>query len=628
MESFPVSDDPRSDFFSSQVATPASTDARSDFFSNGTIPDNTPPESGDRVVKDLIHAKVSKGIASIGGGFRAIGDLATGSSAAQADTRYKQFVTDHAWTPSDPTSQALVNVNQQADTSALNPTTWVGRALDKGSNVINQATGSTVAGPVAMGLLQGALPFVGMRSGAGAVSSPFDAQVALSRMGSKQSMGSAASTPNIASMSPELQQAVRAAAQKTGGAIPPETLTRHVEADSLPVKLQLTEGQATQDPDLISSEMNTRGRTPDMVKRLSDQNSQLTQNVQAIRDRVGPDVFSTNPVEHGDTLIKAYKDKDETASSVIRSNYKALKDANGGDFPVDGQMFVNNADRALKTEMKRPFVPGGVNSIMQEFRDGEPMTFENFENLRTTLAAESRKAERSGDGNAAAAVNLVREHLEALPMPKAAEGVKQLADTARSSAKARFDALRADPAYKAAVSDSVAPDQFVRKFITGPSATRDGVAQMRENLKDNDTAAQTMGVATLDHLRDSAGVGPGGTGNFSQAMFNRHLQALSPKLNSLVDPATSEQLDTLGRVARYTQVQPRGSSVNNSNTAVALLAEHAKSGAEGAVNYAFHGLPVGTVGAKILSNRAAAKGAKKSLEPGAGLTRMPKVGKP
>src|ERR1700742_4812104 len=66
------------------------------------------PKSGAEVVKDLIHAKVSKGVASIGGGLREIGDLATGSSIAQADTRYQQYVKEHSFQPTDPKSQALL----------------------------------------------------------------------------------------------------------------------------------------------------------------------------------------------------------------------------------------------------------------------------------------------------------------------------------------------------------------------------------------------------------------------------------------------------------------------------------------------------------------------------------------
>lgn len=577
------------------------------------------PKSGSEVVKDLIHSKVSHGVASIGGGLREIGDLVTGSSMADANTRYQQFVQQHSYQPTDPTSQALINVNQQASSSPLNPTTWPGRVLDAGGDLINKATGSTVAGPVAAGVVAGALPFMGMRTGA---AGPIDAQAALdtAAANSKQSMGAAASAPRLNSLSPDLQQAVRNAVQQTGGAVPPETLTRHVEADSLPVKMQLTEGQATQDPQTISQEMNTRGRTPEMVARLNQQNQQLIDNVRELRDRVGPDVFSTNEVEHGDTLIKAYRDKADVADADIDAKYKALRDANGGTFPVDAKQLYGNAAGALHQQLLFEHAPKELAQLESLSNKGQ-MSFEQFEAMRTNLARTMRS---SSNGNEVAAAGVIRQAMEDLPLAGDVSKLKPLADQARAAARTQFAAVKADPAYDAAVSGRVPADQFVRRFVTGPSASRDGVAQMRATIGDDDVARQTMAVAALDHLRKSAGIDPMGNGNFTQAGFNKALTALDPKLQSLVDPQTAEHLGTLGNVARYTQNQPRGSYVNNSNTFVGALAEHGKSLAEGAANkmLGLGVVPVGTMVREAAQKRAATKATAKSLAPGAGLTRL------
>ena len=438
---------------------------------------------------------------------------------------------------------------------------------------------------------------------------PVGKGMVLSSLDRPQSISAAAASPQLANVSPELRQVV----SQSRGSLNSEALNRHIQAESLPVPVRLTEGQATQNPVTLSQEVNSRGTVPGLAERYNEQNGALVQNLQELRDRVGPDVFSTNPVEHGDTLIASYKAKDAAAQAAITEKYQALKDANGGNFPVDGQQFVSNADKALSSNMKRPFLPSGVRTTIDEFRDGStPMTFENFENLRTTLAAEARKASRSGDGNAAAAVNLVREQLESLPMAGGSAKVKALADTARSAAKARFDALREDPAYNAAVNDSVTPDRFVNRFVI--NGARDDVATMRANLADDPTALQTMSVATLDHLRNQA---VGTTGNFRQSGYNKALQGLDPKLNSLVDRETSEHLANLGEVARNVQAQPSGSFVNNSNTAVAA-ANMGKSIAEQAVNAKTLGIG-GTLGRKFLEGRAARAAAEKSLAPGAGI---------
>jgi len=159
----------------------------------------------------------------------------------------------------------------------------------------------------------------------------------------------------------------------------------------------------------------------------------------------------------------------------------------------------------------------------------------------------------------------------------------------------------------------------VSKFVTG--GTRDSVATMRQSLADDSKATQTMGVATLDALRSAAKIDSAGNGNFSSPGFNAALESLSPKLGSLLPRQTTEQLQNLGNVARYTQFQPRGSYVNNSNTLTAA-GDFGAHVAEHAVNSAAHGLPLGTAGRILLGGFSKAREARAALAPGAGLNRM------
>lgn len=560
----------------------------------------------------------------------------TGGVGSLADAVTLSEPGTHDWAYQPRTEAGKEIASAAGDESAA-----VGRAYDKIPGA-DTPLGQTIKryGPEALGAVGTVAAFpevphtvAGLGRGVAQVpklfkSAPIDAQAALdtAAASSPQSMGAAASAPRLHALSPELQQGVRTAVQQTGGAIPPETLARHVEADSLPVKIRLTEGQATQDPQTISQEMNNRGRTPEMVARLNEQNQQLVDNVRELRDRVGPDVFTTNPVDHGASLIEAYRQKDEPIKADISAKYKALEDANGGQFPLDTNGFVKSTDAALSKALKSNSIPSDLAATLNEFRNGRQMTFEDFESLRSDAADAART---STDGRQRAAAGIIRDQLENMPLTPEAAKLKPLADAARSAARARFQALEADPAYDAAVHGKVPEDRFVQRFITGPTATRNGVTTMRENLADNPIATQTMGVATLDHLRAAAGIDPMGNGNFTQAGFNKALTALDPKLQSLVDPKTAEHLSTLGNVARYTQVQPRGSFVNNSNTLVGALAEHGKSLAEGAANKVL-GLgvvPVGSLVREAAQKRAAARATAKSLAPGAGLTRLSDVAK-
>ena len=465
------------------------------------------------------------------------------------------------------------------------------------------------------------------------VAAPNAAQVTTLPVGAQNSPQASvgAAGTNLDSMaataSPHIQAAY-AEAKASGKPINAQALARHVQADSLPIPVPLTEGQAVGDIHLISDEMNNRGKVPALGDRFKAQNDALIQNFDAIRDQAAPDVFAKDHVENGQALIDHYKAMDAAVTDDIGAKYKALTDANGGDMPIDSQAFVANADALLKKNLKSNFVPSGIAADLEAFRNGEPMTFEQFEAMRTNLAAEMRKAARSGDGNAEMASSLVRQALEDVPLTPEASGLKGLADQARSAAKARFDKLKADPAYKAAVTDSAQPSDFVRKYVI--KGEPKNVEVMRQNLAGQDGANQNISSGTVTWLKNQA-LNDGGSINFSQAKFNKALESLQPKLQHLVDPKTAEHLNNLGEVSRYTIGQERGTTINHSNTMVTAMKEHAANAAETAVNtkLALAGIPLpgGTYIRRGLQNRAANKQATQSLRPGAGLTTLRDIGR-
>jgi hypothetical protein len=400
---------------------------------------------------------------------------------------------------------------------------------------------------------------------------------------------------------------------------------RHLEGDSLPVPVRLTEGQATGDLVKISHEQNIRGKPEgqQLAYRFNEQNKALVDNVPAIKEQAAPDVYAPRTIDSSEAIIKAYKDLDTARNGEISTAYKALEDANGGQFPVDGQAIAKNAEAMLARKLKSEFLPSSIKSQLERFKAGEPMTFEQFEAMRTNLAAEIRKAERSGDGNAAQAASIVRQALEDLPMTGEAAALKPLADKARALAKARFDALKKDPAYRAAVDDKVPADKFMDTFVI--KGHNKNVRTMVDTLGPNSEAHQHMMAGVINHLGERAGVIEG-KGNFSQKNYNTALNNLDKNRNLgvIFNPETQLQLKTLGNVANYTQFQPRGSFVNNSNTLVGYLAEKGANVAEGAGNVAglkfMGGYPIGSEARKFIRSRKERAKVEKALEPGAGST--------
>ena len=419
--------------------------------------------------------------------------------------------------------------------------------------------------------------------------------------------------------SPELRAALQGKNLDT-------SFIRHIEADSLPIQVRLTEGQSTGDIIKISQEQNRRGKDPELARRFNEQNGQLIENINEIRQRAAPDVYGTKTIENSQAIIDRYKVMDEASNVKIREAYKKLEEANGGKFPVDGVALANNAEALLGKKLKTEFLPPSIKSQLDRFKAGEPMTFEQFEAMRTNIAAEIRKAERSGDGNAEMALSLVRQTLEDLPLEKGAAGaLKPIADTARSLAKQRFKMLEKDPAYKAAVNDTVAADKYIDKFVI--NGVNKNIRTMVDHLGRNSEAHQHMAAGTTNWLKDKAGV-VDETGNFRQDSYNRALKKLDDvnNLQEIYTPEAAGQLKTLGNVARYTQFQPRGAFVNNSNTLVGAMAERAKqaigAGAEGGLNYVLPGLQLGTTVMEMRARRASEAETKKALELGAGTTKQ------
>lgn len=437
---------------------------------------------------------------------------------------------------------------------------------------------------------------------------------------SGQSMGAAAAAPRVTGASPDLQQAIVRKAQQNGGAVNPEAVGRQLEADSLPVKMNLTEGQATRDPALYSEEQNMRGKLVAVGEHLGDQNSKLGQNVQAIRDQVGPDVFSTNNVEHGDTMMGAYQDIDDAANARINAAYQKARDLvpDKNASVMNAPELMSNVTKALHEHDLFDSAPKDIMATLGRRVENDSMTFANIENMKTNLARIQRSM--SADGNTRYAAGLIRDQLEQMPLTVENTDVQGAYNDARSLARARFQAMDADPAYKAVVNEKVDPDDFIRKYVI--NGKRDDVALMSQAMEGNDKARQTMAVAVLDHLRDKAGLGADYKGAFRQSGYNNALAALDPKLQSLVTPNTSEQLQSLGRVAHNIQVAPPGSTVNTSNTLSAGLSDYAQEAAEHAVNAKFGGAPIGTFAKKQLQKVTQGARVRQAIEPGAGIGRL------
>ena len=300
-------------------------------------------------------------------------------------------------------------------------------------------------------------------------------------------------------------------------------------------------------------------------------------------------------------------DRQNTAAKKkISDLYTAAREAAGRDIPLDRESFVLDAYGRLAKENKGAFLPTEVQRLLESIRAGTikvgdqematPFTVDTIDNLKTVLS----NAAMSKDGNTRSAVRLVRDALDDIKIAPQGRNVggNQVADPAmlaQMQSKATgmsSEALKAfDSARKAnrqwmsivdrvpalqAVREGVEPDKFVNDFIigNGTKASVMDTAKLKSMVSNSPEAMQAIRGQIVSHLKSKAmGGASDEVGTISQSRLNQAMQSIGDrKLSLFFSKEEVEQIKAIARVASYEQVQPRGSAVNNSNTAGAALA--------------------------------------------------------
>lgn len=364
-----------------------------------------------------------------------------------------------------------------------------------------------------------------------------------------------------------------------------EALNRHTIADKFGINL--TKGQATQDPALMGREWNLRGTSPELMARLNERNPKLYEGLNNIRDRAAPDIYDFDIRSLGQNVIDDILAKDKIRTTNIANAYKRLEDANGGQFPIDAVKLGQNINTELGKKLKTAYYEEDLRNIKRDidrFVNNKTMTFEDFENLRTNLAEEMRS---NKNGNVRAAAGIIRNELEKLPMPENLKGIKPLADEARRLVVERSNVLKTNPAYRAAVKDTrdltelsqglehVGSDKFIDKFITGntDTASRANIKRLINEVGADSKAAQSIRAGTIEKLRNgSAQLRPEDV--FREKGYRNFLDKnLGSKADSIWDADTIRDLRELGDLASWTEHVGGTKTANASNTATAIMQE-------------------------------------------------------
>ncbi len=521
-------------------------------------------------------------------------------------------------------------------------------AIKTGVHATTMAVAPRVVGPVAGAAVRGAKAVAGAAGdvaggmGKGAPA-PLYEPAAGAPVSAGASVGSAGATAagRMTTATPEMAASVAAqisdAQQRFGPAwkeyFNADAMDRHLEADSLPIPGRLSEGQAAQDPVLISNELNNRATRTQTVEQLNWQKQNMAQNLQAIREGTGPDVNTVTPTEHGQALIDAYKAQHAPRQAAIDSDWNAIR-ANTGDAPIfDAGRMLEDAQGALKSKLLSSQDPGGQLAELTDAARRGGLTADGYNAFRQNLGNIARQG--GIEGKAASAVIEATNASELLPEAAKFRG---MVNDALAKGRALHANLEADPAYDAAVNGTVSANDFVNKFLIRGKV--ENIAQMAKNLGNDDLASQTMRAAVIDHLakKGAAGLDDNYEGNFAADSFNKQLTDVRQRTGPVFKSGELATLQTLGNYARNATFRPPGNFVSTSNTAPALasMASRAAGAAGGLLeaggNLLTPGLKGGTfIGEAVRARAAKAVAAQQELEnaqafeqswrPGAGVIR-------
>jgi len=436
--------------------------------------------------------------------------------------------------------------------------------------------------------------------------------------------GGAAATTNQAMLQEAIGRASPELANELKNLRPEQinkpALENQLMADTLPVPVRLTKGQALQDPSLISFERNERGMKGELAQHYNEQNKALQENANLIKQKTGEGTFETDFVANSERAIEAFQQLNKDRQSSISDAYTKLDDLGAGKIEVDSKTFAQNAKSALTANEDIDFLPSTIKTKVDSYLEGKPMNFAQYENLRTQIARETRKAQSAQDGNAVHALTLVRGELEKLPLIGETAEAKVVADQARSLAKQEFDLLdKTKPTYNKTYADIVNGGADSSNFIPQVVFRSKNLdfAKALDMLSSNPDAVKQLRAGAMDYMiRESTDK----SGNFNTGKFTGFINNLdvNKKLTALFGE-DAQTLKDLAKTGQLIEARPRGSFVNESNTMVGALGQYAKGATEHGVNIAAKGLPIGTIGRKFLEKRSAKKQVEETLKPGAGV---------
>lgn len=429
----------------------------------------------------------------------------------------------------------------------------------------------------------------------------------------------------LADASPELQQRVK-------GIAPESINTEALQTKALEEKhgINLSIGQRTGNLSEYASEWNNRGAHPETLAPLFEaQPRQMMEAIDNLKGTLAPEVFTSSPSELGQTVINSLRQKDAVRLADIDSKYQALRDAAGGELPVDASKLLSNIRERLKKDLHLTDAEGMSQfKELQRLAKDNDMTYDAFLAMRKNLATEART---STNGTIRNIAGTMIEELEKLPLRAELAELQPLASAARQAAKERFEIIKKNPAYKEAVSLELSPADIeagipakgAELFIDKHTRQKGSLMRLLDEVGKESPAHQAIRMHELEKFKTASGFKEG-RGDFTPRGMNNYLHNTKDRLFDIYGPEGLRNLQELAILGSKLE-QPKTAVFGRSNTPSVFIMEMAKNNIlTGLENYAAAktmgmSVPAASVAKKFFENKKARQFGEKATDPYGGI---------
>jgi hypothetical protein len=381
----------------------------------------------------------------------------------------------------------------------------------------------------------------------------------------------------LGDLAPNVRNSIRndvQEAMRTDGPLAPDAIRRLADyrttgATPTAARLTLDPATVTRERNLAKQGINSNDKVAQQLGQVENANNRrLIENLNDLGAAKADDAYAG-----GQKIIQSLARRDDAAKAAIGARYDAARASNGRAAALDPSAFTQKANDLLDDALLGGKLPGDVRGLLNKTAQGEmPLTVDVAEQLKTRIGGLQRA---SNDMAERKALGLVRQALDDTPLldGQGAEAITAF-NKARRLNRAYMGIVDKTPALQA-VRDGIEPDKFVQQFIvgSGSKANVSDLSALKSVVRNDPQALEAVKGQITAHLKKQALNGAADeVGNVSQAAYNKALANIGDrKLSMFFKPDEVAQLKAVGRVAGYEQFQPRGSAVNNSNTAGALF---------------------------------------------------------